>query len=286
MTKTYNEIYIKTRRTLKDAGVEGCDLEARLLISAAAGKTVQALLRDMKLYAAEGLEEQVSAWVQRRIAGEPVAYITGTWEFFDTELTITPDVLIPRADTEVLARAAVTLFKGRNTHPRILDLCCGSGCIGCSLALHMPAARVIMVDIDPAALRVCRENILRYNFGPRVLCLDADATKKPPVLLGDFDLIVCNAPYIPSGDIAGLDPMVRDYEPIRALDGGEDGLAIIRPVISLWKRVLRDRGVLMLEICEGQSEAVQSLLEEAGFEDIRALEDFGGCERVVMARLP
>ena len=259
MTKTYNEIYIKTRRTLKDAGVEDCDLEARLLISAAAGKTVQALLRDLKLYAAEGLEEQVGTWVQRRIAGEPVAYITGTWEFFDTELTITPDVLIPRADTEVLARAAVELFKGRNTHPRILDLCCGSGCIGCSLALHMPAARVVLVDIDPAALRVCRENILRYNFGPRVLCLDADATKKPPMLLGDFDLIVCNAPYIPSGDIAGLDPMVRDYEPIRALDGGEDGLDIIRPVISLWKRVLRDRGVLMLEICEGQSEAVQTL---------------------------
>ncbi len=284
MTKTYNEIYIQTRRALKEAGIEAYALEARLLVSQAAGKTQASLMRDLGLYSADGLDKKVEAWVARRLAGEPVAYITGAWEFFGVPIHVTRDVLIPRSDTEILAEAAVALFKNRNSHPRILDLCCGSGCIGCSLAVHMPAARVILVDKDPKALAVCRQNMTELNLGPRVMAVEADASRKPPLLLGDFDLIVCNPPYIPTADIETLDRSVKDHEPYLALDGGEDGLDLIRPIIALWKSILRPGGTMMLEICEGQAEEVDRLLQEAGFTKTMRLKDPGGCERVIIGR--
>lgn len=285
MTKTYNEIYIQTRKALKEAGIEAYALEARLLVSQAAGKTRESLMRDLTLYSADGLDKKVEEFVARRLAGEPVAYITGAWEFFGVPIKVTRDVLIPRFDTEVMAEAAVALFKNRNSHPRILDLCCGSGCIGCSLAVAMPAARVILVDKDPRALSVCRSNMLELNLGPRVMCVEADATKKPPLLLGDFDLIVCNAPYIPTAEIETLDSSVKDYEPYHALDGGEDGLDIIRPVIRLWKSILRPEGTMMLEVGEGQAETVQALMEEAGFAKTMTLKDTAGTQRIVVGRL-
>lgn len=285
MAKTYNDIYIQVRRALKDAGIEAYALEARLIVAQAAGKTTAQLMRDMGLYASESFERTVKDMVTRRAAGEPVAYITGGWEFYGVPLEVTPDVLIPRADTEVMVQAAIALFKGRNGRPRILDLCAGSGCIGCALSVHMPGARVVMVDNDPKALSVCRRNIRRNNLEVRVMCVEADATQKPPMLLGRFDLVVCNAPYIPSGELAGLDASVRDYEPIAALDGGKDGLDIIRPVIGLWRSVLTDKGVLMLEIGEGQAPAVAELLTQAGFSKVGALKDTAGTDRVMVGRL-
>ena len=285
MAKTYNEIYIETRKTLKNAGIEAYALEARLLVAHAAGKTVAQFMRDYSLYASPAFAAEVRAMTQRRIDGEPVAYITGSWEFYGVPLDITRDVLIPRTDTELLAEAAITLFSGRNPRPRILDLCAGSGCIGVALAVHMPGARVVLVDNDHRALSVCRRNVQKNGLEARVFCVDADAAQKPPMLMGKFDLIVCNAPYIPTAEIETLDASVKDYEPYRALDGGEDGLDIIRRVISLWKSVLKDSGAIMLEIGEGQAAEVETLLEAAGFTGIGALLDAGGTERVVMGHL-
>lgn len=285
MAKTYNDIYIQTRRALKDAGVEACGLEARLIVAQAAGKTVAELMRDLSLYAAAGFDETVQEMLARRLEGEPVAYITGGWEFFGVPLEITRDVLIPRSDTEILAQAAVELFRGRMGRPRILDLCAGSGCVGISLAVHMPGATVILVDNDRRALSLCRKNVQKNRLDTRVMCVEADVTKKPPMLLGKFDLITCNAPYIPTAEIETLDRSVKDYEPYQALDGGEDGLDVIRPVIALWKSVLKDNGSIMLEIGEGQSETVQTLLTEAGFTSVGALRDPGGTDRVILGRL-
>ena len=285
MAKTYNDIYIQARKRLKDAGVEACGLEARLIVSQAADKTMEKFLRDMNLYASDELAGRVQKMVERRITGEPVAYITGTWEFYGVPLYITRDALIPRSDTEVLVKAAIELFEGRNGRPRILDLCAGSGCIGVALGVHMPGARVVMVDNSPRALSLCRKNIARNNLDIRVLCVEADVTEKPPMLLGDFDLITCNAPYIPTAELETLDASVRDYEPVEALDGGKDGLDIIRPVIRLWKSVLKDNGVLMLEIGEGQAPAVRKLLEKAGFSGVSTLKDTAGTERVIAGRL-
>ena len=285
MAKTYNEIYIQTRKDLRAAGIEAYSLEARLLVSRAAGKTVAQLTRDLPLYAAPGLEETVRSMTERRLAGEPVAYITGSWEFYGVPLDITKDVLIPRPDTEVMVEAAIRLFAGRNGTPRILDLCTGSGCVGIAMAVNMPGARVILADNDPKALALCRKNVQRHKLDVRAMCIDADATKKPPILMGKFDLITCNAPYVPTAEIETLDSSVKDYEPYQALDGGEDGLDIIRPVISLWKSVLKDRGTIMLEIGEGQSPAVQALLKQAGFSKVLALQDTAGTERIIVGQL-
>ena len=285
MAKTYNDIYIQSRKRLKDAGIEAYGLEARLIVSQAAGKTMEKLMRDLNLYASDEFAQKVQTMVDRRLTGEPVAYITGQWEFYGVPLYITKDALIPRADTEVLVRAAIALFENRNGTPRILDLCAGSGCVGVAMGVHMPGARIVMVDNSLKALSLCRKNIHLNGLDVRVLCVEADVREKPPMLLGDFDLITCNAPYIPTAELATLDSSVRDYEPVSALDGGADGLDIIRPVIRIWKSVLRDNGVLMLEIGEGQAPAVTGLLEKAGFSDIRALPDAAGTDRVIAARL-
>ena len=285
MAKTYNDIYIQSRKRLKDAGIEAYGLEARLIVSQAAGKTMEKLMRDLNLYASDEFAQKVQTMVDRRLTGEPVAYITGQWEFYGVPLYITKDALIPRADTEVLVRAAIALFENRNGTPRILDLCAGSGCVGVAMGVHMPGARIVMVDNSLKALSLCRKNIHLNGLDVRVLCVEADVREKPPMLLGDFDLITCNAPYIPTAELATLDSSVRDYEPVSALDGGADGLDIIRPVIRIWKSVLRDNGVLMLEIGEGQAPAVTKLLEKAGFSDIRALPDAAGTDRVIAARL-
>ena len=286
MAKTYNDIYIQTRKDLRAAGIEAYSMEARLLVSSAAGKTMAQLMRDLPLYAAPGLEETVRAMTARRLAGEPVAYITGSWEFYGVPLEVSRDVLIPRPDTEVMVEAAVKLFEGRNGRPRILDLCTGSGCVGIALAVRMPGARVVLVDNDHKALSLCRRNVQLNGLDVRVMCIDADVTRKPPMLLGKFDLITCNAPYIPTAEIETLDSSVKDYEPWQALDGGADGLDIIRPVIALWKSVLKDRGTIMLEIGEGQSLEVQMLLTQAGFTQVGALRDAGGTDRIIVGRLP
>ena len=216
MPKTYNDLYLATRTALKSAGVEAYALEARLLVAYAVGKTKEEFVRDLRLYTSDENEQKIRALLQRRIAGEPLAYLIGEWEFHGLPITVTPDVLIPRMDTEVLVDAALQVLVGRKMNARILDLCSGSGCIGCALAHELPAARVVMVDISDAALAVSKEN-LRRNRQNRTICLKADALEKPPMSIGTFDIIVSNPPYVASMDILTLDSSVRDYEPLGAL---------------------------------------------------------------------
>ncbi len=151
MPKTYNDLYLATRTALKSAGVEAYALEARLLVAYAVGKTKEEFVRDLRLYTSDENEQKIAALLQRRIAGEPLAYLIGEWEFHGLPIVVTPDVLIPRMDTEVLVDAALRVLVGRKMNARILDLCSGSGCIGCALAHELPAARVVMVDISEEA---------------------------------------------------------------------------------------------------------------------------------------
>lgn len=178
MPKTYNDLYLATRTALKNAGVEAYALEARLLVAYAVGKTKEEFVRDLRLYTSDENEQKIEALLQRRIAGEPLAYLIGEWEFHGLPIVVTPDVLIPRMDTEVLVDAALRVLVGRKMNARILDLCSGSGCIGCALAHELPAARVVMVDISDEALTVSKEN-LRRNHQNRTICLKADALEKP-----------------------------------------------------------------------------------------------------------
>lgn len=285
MPKTYNDLYIETRRALREAGISAYSLEARIIVARAAGKTTEKLLQDLQFYTGDQVADKVAAMTARRLAGEPVAYLTGDWEFYGLPMTITPDVLIPRVDTEVLVQTALELLIGRKMDARILDLCCGSGCIGCAMAHQLPASRVVMVDISPEALRVARKNAAALGLGSRVTCTDADALKTPPMLVGSFDAVLCNPPYIPSPDLLTLDPSVRDYEPVWALDGGEDGLEFYRAILKNWKSVLRPGGRLLFEVGIGQSETVQKLMRLAGFRDVSAVCDTGGIERVIHGRL-
>ena len=279
--KKYSDIYIQTRKILRDAGIESYALDTRLIVAAAAGKTQEQLVRDMNLYVGDEFEEKVAEMTARRLKGEPVAYIAGEWEFYGLPITVTPDVLIPRNDTEVLAEKAIELLKSREDSSRVLDLCCGSGCIGLAIAANVRSSRVILADISLAALRVCRQNVNRNNLNRNVMCIDADALQSPPMLVGRFDMIVCNPPYIRTRDMETLDVSVKDYEPHMALDGGDDGLEFYRAVASKWRAVLKERGCVLFEVGYDQADDVERIMTENGFAGVRSFEDTAGIRRVV-----
>lgn len=280
--KTYNDIYLSTRNALRAHGVEGYTLEARLLVATAAGKSVQELLRDISLYTTAGVEQKAEELTRRRLSGEPVAYITGAWEFYGLPMTVTPDVLIPRMDTELLVDTAKEMLTGRQMDARILDLCCGSGCITCAIGHELPATRLVAVDISASALEVCRKNIATNRLSSRAICVQADATSSPPLSMGQFDMIISNPPYIASDEIMTLDPSVRDFEPIWALDGGQDGLKFYKAIIKYWKDLLRSGGALLFEVGEGQAGPVKEMLLAGGFRSVSTKLDTLGVERVVI----
>lgn len=283
--KTYNDIYLSTRNMLRQNGVEGYALEARILVACAAGKTVQQLLRDINLYTTEQVENTVLDYTARRLRGEPVAYITGSWEFYGLPMTVTSDVLIPRMDTEVLVDAVKEFLTGYKMDARVLDLCCGSGCITCAIGHELPATKLVAVDLSASALEVCRQNVAKNRLSSRVICMQADATSSPPLGIGSFDVIVSNPPYIESAEIAKLDRSVRDYEPIWALDGGEDGLRFYKGIIKYWKSLLRPGGYLMFEVGEGQASAVCEMLMAAGFASAQTRKDTQMIDRVVIGKM-
>lgn len=283
--RTYNDIYLSARNLLRQSGIEGFSLEAKLLVAGAAGKTVPQLLRDMNLYASNKIEDTVTDYIARRLRGEPVAYITGAWEFYGLPIITTPDVLIPRMDTEVLVDTVKELLTGKKMDARILDLCCGSGCITCAVAHEMPATRFVSIDISASAIEVCRRNVGAMKLVSRVICMQADALSSPPLGIGDFDVIVSNPPYIASEEIKTLDSSVKDFEPVWALDGGEDGLKFYKSIIKYWKSLLRPGGWLLFEVGEGQSADVRDMLRSAGFDYTSTRKDTLGIERVVFGRI-
>lgn len=285
MPKTYSQLYIDSRRSLKDAGIEAHSLEARLLICHAAGKTPAELLRDMPLYTSNEVEKALDGYMARRLAGEPVAYITGKWEFYGLPLEITPDVLIPRDDTAVLVDKALELLRGKRDNARVLDLCCGSGCIGLAMAHEMPSAHIVMLDLSRKALEITRRNIRANELSARAVCMEADALIPPADNLGSFDIILSNPPYIATSEIATLDTSVRNYEPHSALDGGEDGLMFYRFIANEWRRALRTGGHLVFEVGETQAAEVQKIMRLAGYKNVDCVKDTAGIDRVVYGKV-
>lgn len=284
MANTYNSLYLTTRARLKQAGVEAAQLEARELVCCAARKSKTQFYRDMSLYTNEAVEQRLEELVQRRLMGEPVAYILGEWEFYGLPLNISTDVLIPRADTEVLAERGIQMAQiaqKSGQEVRILDLCAGSGCVGLAIAANVPDSRVILGDLSDGALCICQQNIRRNRLNAQVTCVTVDAMKEPPPTLWDFDVIVCNPPYIPTQDLDTLDESVRDYEPWTALDGGEDGLDFYRFIAAHWKNALSLDGTLIFEVGIGQSTDVEEILAQNGYEEIKTTADTQGIWRVV-----
>lgn len=283
MVTTINDLYLSTRRALRDAQVEGAELEAKLLLCHALSCTKEQLLAKMQMYAGESVQQTLHSLTARRLQGEPVAYITGMWEFCGLPMEVSPAVLIPRSDTEVLVEEALKLLRASGKQDaRILDLGCGSGCIGIALGHFLPGSRITSVDVSPEALEITKRNIRRNGLIRRCAVLEGNILASPPVRMGEYDLLVSNPPYIASAEIETLDVSVKDYEPRLALDGGEDGLNFYRSILSRWLSVLSDSAFVIMEIGEAQSESVTELMRKAGLKSVRSVKDNFGTERVVI----
>jgi len=284
--ETYNDIYLRVRKSLKNAGVESSEFEAKLIVAHCAERSREELLAMGKIFATDiNIRRKIDESLERRLKGEPLAYVLGEWEFYSLPLIINENVLIPRIDTELLAQETISLLKRKVWQTRMLDLCCGSGCIGLAVAANVPNCRIVMIDSSEKALAVCRQNMIKTNLSRHITAMDADILIKPPAILGEFDVIVSNPPYIPTGDIDSLDSSVKDYEPVIALDGGEDGLEYFHAIARDWKDLLKKGGHLVFECGEGQAAAVRYILKQNGFTDIKTYKDTLSIERVITGRI-
>jgi release factor glutamine methyltransferase len=223
------------------------------------------------------------ALIERRLAGEPTNYLTGTKEFYNRPFKVDARVLIPRPETELLVEAVLHAVP-RDAPSRVLDVCTGSGCIAISVAAERPQATVVATDLSRDACALARENAQALGVSERVSVLEGDLfSPLPPD--ATFRVVVSNPPYIDSGDIAGLSAEVR-REPRLALDGGPDGLVALRRVIQGARRVLEPGGLLALEMGETQGSAVLELLRAAGYSDARVEKDLERRERMAFGTQP
>jgi release factor glutamine methyltransferase len=217
--------------------------------------------------------------VRRRAAGEPTAWLTGRRAFLGHDFRVDARVLVPRPETELVAEAAIAALPPEGA---ALDLCTGSGCIAVSVALARPGARVVATDLSPDALEVAGTNASALGAAVSLLAGDLYA----PLAAGErFDVIVSNPPYVPSGEIAGLSREVR-REPRIALDGGVDGLDVLRRIVSGAPPRLRPGGLLLLEMHETHAGPLPALCRAAGFASAEVHADLAGLPRWVVARLP
>ncbi|MGA7830704.1 MAG: peptide chain release factor N(5)-glutamine methyltransferase [Terracidiphilus sp.] len=220
-------------------------------------------------------------WLERRYRGEPIQYIIGEAEFYGLPFRVTPDVLIPRPETEHLIEKVLELALGFDA-PRIVDVGTGSGAIAVALAHKMPRAAITAIDLSKSALAIARENAKRNGVDLRFLQGDLLA----PVAGEQFEIIVSNPPYVPTTDRDSLSVEVREYEPALALFAGEDGLEVYRRLIPAAFDALIPGGYLLLEIGFGQSPAIIDLLARSGFAQIEFVPDLQGIPRVASAQRP
>lgn len=271
------DILEETSRFFAARGLENARLQAELLLAA----VLEIKRLDLYLQFERPLHtEEVDVYrdyVRQRVQRVPVQYILGATAFRELELTVTPAVLIPRPETEVLVDVALELLP---TGGRALDLCCGSGAIALSLKRELAEVAVVATDISQAALAVARANGASCELEIEWLSGDLFAAVE-----GDFDLVVSNPPYVKSGDLDRLEPEVRDHEPRLALDGGADGLDCYRRIAHQASDHIRPGGYLLLEVGDGQSAEVEKLLAEVGrFAEVETKPDLNEVPRVVVAR--
>ncbi len=251
-------------------------LDARVLLSYVVKCDSRTLFRELT----EEEEARFDALVGRRAAGEPVAYITGEKEFMGRRFLLNRDCLIPRPDTETVVEDLIETNK--LPEPRILDLCCGSGCIGLSLAFFIKGSRVSLCDISEGALDMARKNAGLHGLEKRTEIFRLDVISEP--FPKGFDIIVSNPPYIPTAVADGLE--VTKTEPRLALDGGEDGLDFYRAITPKAFAALNSGGVLAFETGYDQGRAVSAILRNSGFINVTVKKDYGGNDRLVRGEKP
>lgn len=266
---------------LKSHGSESPRLDAEILLAHARSCPRIQLYTSYDAPLTDAQRSTMRDLVKRRAAAEPVAYLVGHREFFGLDFRVTKDVLIPRPDTETLVVEAIEQLKPQ-AQPRVLDLGTGSGCIAISLAVNCPTARVTAIDISPTAITIATENAKLHSVSERIRFLLGDLFA--PLGNERFELIASNPPYIASAEIETLMPEVRLHEPRSALDGGSDGLNIIRRLVADAPTHLVSGGTLLIEISGEQAEAVTQLLVSNGhYEAISVVRDLAKQPRVVRA---
>lgn len=267
---------------LRAAGLDDAPRESRRILEAAAGITAEDQLRDpSRVLPVEDLD-RIDQVVARRARGEPLSRILGRRNFYGRDFAIGPETLDPRPDTEVVVETAIELLRAlarRNPAPRILDIGTGSGCIAITLCLEVDGVRGIATDISVETLETAATNAHALGVADRLGFQKADG---PAAIAGPFDLVISNPPYIAHADIPTLDAVVRDHDPVRALDGGPDGLSFYRD----WIPEIAARfpqAAMVLEVGAGQADEVARLLRQHAEGEIFFRRDLGGHERCVAA---
>ena len=278
-TWTVLKILQWTAGYFKEKGIDGGRLDAEILLADVLKLNRVGLYLNFDRPLSSDEQAAFRERVARRARREPVQYILGTTEFWSLPLQVTPDVLIPRADTEILVEEALKKIAGSGA---ILDVGTGSGAIAIALAHELPEARIDAIDISPAALAVAEANARHNGLAERVNFRQADLYHLSG---GPYGLIVANPPYIPGAEMSGLMPEVRDFEPHLALLGGDaDGLAAYRALATEAGRLLQPDGWLLVEVGLGQAEAVDRIFVRAGLQDLFVRDDYAGVPRVVGGR--
>lgn len=283
---TIRELLQWTQGKFTDIGIDGARVDAEHLLADAIGCDRMSLyVRHDDVVSAEA-KATFRALVKRRLAREPVAYVLGRRGFhaLDLELSVDPRVLVPRPDTEHLVDWLLEDLPAELDDAMVLDVGTGSGAIGLAIAKARPKAKVVACDVSEGALEVARANATSAQVEVEFVCSDLLASLDKPA--DGWTAIAANLPYIPSQEIDELQPEVARWEPRLALDGGEDGLDLIRRLVVQAHEALAPAGRLYLEHGMGQSDAVQAIVREAGFEDVGARKDFGHIERVVRGVKP
>lgn len=264
------------------AGVPNPRLDAELLLA----HTLNKKRIDLYLCFDKEVDEKDLAIfkgsIQRRAKREPLQYILGTQDFCGVQIKVTPDVLIPRPETEILAETAINLCKAMTPPISVLDLCTGSGAIVAAMANRLPEATFVGVDISEAALGVARENTAAWSGRIELLQGDLYAPLSAEgKALGPFDLITANPPYISESDMGSLQAEVRDHEPRVALVAGQGGLAIIEKILDDAPRFLKSGGAVVMEVGEEQAFQVKDMAGAKDFKSVEIVKDYSGVERIV-----
>ena len=283
---TAAELIAQAAKRLSDAGVPEPELDAKILfLEAFHMDQVHFLMNRMRPLTEEQRTQQETyeVMIDRRSARVPLQQILGSQEFMGLTFRVTPDVLIPRQDTETLVEQV--LHEQKDPDIRLLDLCTGSGCIAISLAVKGGYESVTATDLSEEALKVAERNAKTHQ--KKIIFRQGDLfSALPRTEAGTFDIITSNPPYIPTAVIATLEPEVREHEPMMALDGTEDGLRFYRQIAQEAGTWLKPGGAIYLEIGYDQGEAVSGLLRDAGFDRVRVVKDLPGKDRVVCGIWP
>lgn len=274
------ELIRRTSECFRSAGIPDPDNDAALLLAHLTARSALELRLDTNTEYDNGILSSYRELVEKRIKRIPLQYLLEEAPFYRRVFKVDPRVLIPRPETELLCEWALEILKDIPS-PRVLDLCCGSGCIGLTLKAERPDASVTLSDLSSGALNVTAVNAVRMSLDVQIRHSDLLEGLYGSV----FDLIVSNPPYIPSEDCDQLQPEVR-MEPRLALDGGKDGFDLYRRIIQSAGSVLVPGGRLMMEMGVNESDFLVSLLSRCGYRDIEVRKDYAGIERMIFAVLP